>query len=106
MNYKNAIRLSKDKIYLKLHVIPGSSQSIFPAGYNQWRNLIEIKVKAEAKENQANKEIINKIAEYFNIPTKNITITSGEKSREKTIAINHLKIDKIWKKIQETLDGL
>ena len=42
-----------------------------------------IKTRSEAKNNRANKEIINKISKYFNVPTENITIITGKKSREK-----------------------
>ena len=91
---------------MKLHVLPGSSKSIFPAGYNNWRNSIEIKVKSQAKDNKANIEVINKIAEYLNIPLRDILIISGQKNREKTVAINNLQIDEIYNKIQGSLNGL
>ena len=92
MDIKGAINLSKKGILLKLHVMPGSFQSVFPSGYNEWRRSIEIKVKAEAKENKANNEVTRKIAEYLDISEKDICIVSGEKSREKTILIKNLSI--------------
>ena len=106
MSCKNAISLSRDGVLIKLHVIPSSSQSVFPAGYNEWRKCIEIKVKAEAKENKANNEVVEKIAEYFNISPKDIYIISGQQGREKTISIRNVQIDKICKKIEESLHGL
>ena len=87
MNFKNAIDNSKDGVLIKLHVIPGSSKLVFPARYDRWRDCIEIKVKAPAKENRANREIIEKIAEYFNISTKDVSIVSGKKGRKKTVLI-------------------
>ena len=106
MDIKGAINLSKKGILLKLHVMPGSFQSVFPSGYNEWRRSIEIKVKAEAKENKANNEVIHKIAEYLDISEKDICIVSGEKIREKTILIKDLSIGKICKKLEESLNGL
>ena len=106
MNYKNAINDSKKGILIKLHVSAGSSQSIFPAGYNEWRRSIEIKTKAEAKENKANKEIISKIAEYFDILAKNISITSGKNSKDKIILIKNVPIAEIYKKLEGKSDGL
>jgi uncharacterized protein (TIGR00251 family) len=106
MNCKNAISVSKDKILLKIHVVPGSSKSVFPAGYNRWRNSIEIKVKAEAKQDKANKELIGKIAEYFNISSKDVTIVTGQKNRVKTVAIKNIQKDDVYCKIQESLNGL
>jgi uncharacterized protein (TIGR00251 family) len=100
MNYKNAISTSGNGIIIKVHVTPGSSKSIFPAGYNDWRGCFEIKVKAEAKENKANNEVIERIAEYFNISPKDISIISGHKDRNKTILIKNIEIDDIRKKLR------
>jgi len=44
-NWKDALSHTKNEIILRLHVIPHSSKSIFPAGYNPWRNSFEINVK-------------------------------------------------------------
>ena len=106
MSCINAISSSKNEILIKLHVLPGSSHSVFPVGFNKWRNSIEIKVKAEARENKANNEVIVKIAEYFNISTKDITIINGQRSREKTVSIKNLKIEDVCKKIEGSLKGL
>ena len=106
MNCNNAISLSKDIVLIKIHVLPGSSQSLFPAGYNNWRQCIEIKVKAVAKENKANNEIIEKIAKYFNILSKDVSIVSGQKGREKTISIKNIQKKDVCRKIEESLNGL
>ena len=106
MNCKKAISISNSEVRIKLHVIPGSSQSVFPAGYNKWRNCIEIKVKAKAKENKANSKVVKKIAAYFNISPKYVCIVHGQKSREKTVSIKKLGIKDVCKKIEESLRGL
>ena len=106
MNCNDAISLSKDIILIKIHVIPGSSQSLFPSGYNTWRQCIEVKVKALAKENKANSEVIEIIAKYFNISVKNIHIVSGKKEREKTVAIKNIQKRDVCRKIEDSLHGL
>jgi len=106
MTFKKAITPSRNGVQIKVHVLPSSSQSVFPAGYNEWRQSIEIKVKAETRENKANIEIIETIAKYLNISPKNVSITSGQKRRLKTVAIRNEKIDDICTKIKEALDGL
>ena len=106
MNCNNAISLSNNIVLLKIHVMPGSSQSIFPAGYNNWRQCFEVKVKAAAKDNKANNEIIEKIAQYFDILPKDISIVSGQKGREKTVAIKNIKKADVCRKIEESLHGL
>ena len=106
MNCTEAISLSKNKILLRICVHPNSSQSLFPAGYNKWRKCIEIKVKAITRDNKANIETVEKIAKYFNIPQKDITIISGHKRREKTISIKNIQKIDVCKKIEESLNGL
>jgi uncharacterized protein (TIGR00251 family) len=106
MSCNSAISFLKDEVLIKIHVIPGSSKSLFPAGYNIWRQCIEIKIKAAAKENKANREIIEKISKYFNILPKDIYIVSGNKGREKTVSIKNIKKRDVCRKIEESLNGL
>ena len=86
--------------------MPGSSQSIFPAGYNNWRQCFEVKVKSAAKDNKANVEATTIIAKYFNILPKDVSIVSGQKGREKTVAIKNIKKADVCRKIEESLHGL
>ena len=106
MSCNNAISLSKDEVLIKIHVIPGSSQSLFPAGYNIWRQCIEAKIKAASKENKANREVIEKISKYFNILPKDVSIVSGQKGREKIVSIKNIQKRDVCRKIEESLNGL
>ncbi|MFW6121829.1 MAG: DUF167 domain-containing protein [Petrotogales bacterium] len=103
MNYKNAISTSNNEVQIKLRVIPGSSNSVFPAGYNQWRGCIEIKVKSMPQDNKANNEVIDKIASYFDILPKDMAVIHGQKSREKIVSIKNIPIKDVCKKIRESL---
>jgi len=106
MNCNNAISQIKNDVLIKIHVIPNSNTSIFPSKYNKWRKCIEIKLKAQAKENKANNEIIEKISKYFNFSPKNVIITSGQKNREKTVLLKNIKAEDVIKKIEDSLNGL
>lgn len=98
--FKEAIRKHRDGAILNLFVTPGADRVVFPAGYNQWRKRVEIKVCSEAKENKANKEVIKTIAEYFNKSAKDVSVVSGEKSREKTLLVEGVSVDKIMKRLK------
>ena len=102
----DVITSGKDGVYIRLCVHPDSSESVFPAGYTTWRNCIEIKVRAEATANKANKEVLQTIASYFNIPMKDTAIISGEKRREKLILVKNLPVTLVRNKIKGDLDGL
>lgn len=54
------------------------------AGYNDWRERIEIRIKSPPLKGKANKEIIN---EFSKLTKKDVEITSGHKSRQKTLKI-------------------
>lgn len=103
--FKEAIRKHRDGATLDLFVTPRAKCSVFPAGYDKRRKRIEIKVCSEAKGNNANKEVVEKLAEYFNKPVKDILIISGERSREKTILVKGASVDDIIKRLGESLNG-
>jgi len=106
MTIGDAIRVSNKGVLLAIHVTPGFSQTVFPAGYNTWRKSIEIKVKAEAKDNKANNEVIKTLAIYFKIPITSIQIISGQKSREKTVCIQNIQHETVLLKLEESVHGL
>ncbi|MFO7677760.1 MAG: DUF167 domain-containing protein [Thermoplasmatota archaeon] len=106
MDYTDAISVSNNEVLLKVYVISNASNSLFPANYNIWRNCIEIYVKASAKENKANQEVIRIISKYLNVLSSDVTIKSGKKSKEKIIAIKNIQHHGICKKIKESLHGL
>ena len=105
-SFKDAIKSSDQGVILCLHVVPGSSRVVFPAGYNQWRKCIEIKVRSEAKENKANNEVIETVAEFFRVPVKDVILVSGQKNREKTICLNKISVDKACSQLEDSFYGL
>jgi uncharacterized protein (TIGR00251 family) len=78
---------------------------MFPAGYNEWRRCLEIKVEGEAKENKANAEVIATLAAFFHCSSKDLRIMSGEKNREKTILLINKRLDDVNKRLKEQLNG-
>jgi len=105
-NYMSCIRKvddSENKLKIKLHVVSGSFKPIFPAGYNKWRESLEIRVKSKAIENKANDEVIEKISSFFQIPPKNISIVSGKKSKDKVVLLKNLNFSSAYKKLEDFL---
>lgn len=51
------------------------------------KNQLLVRVKAPAKENKANAELIETLSQYFNVPKSQITILTGLKSNKKLIKI-------------------
>ena len=102
----DSIKKHKDGVLLDIFVTTKAKDALFPSGYNPWRKKIEIKVTSEAKDNLANIEVIKTIAEFFLKSKTDVTIISGQKSKEKTIFIKNISVDEVLKKIGKSLDGL
>jgi len=105
-SFKDAIKGSNQGVLVFLHVVPGSSQILFPAGYNQWRKCIEIKVRSEAKDNKANNEVVETVAGFFRVSAKDVILVSGQKSREKTVCLRKITVDMVRSKLEESFHGL
>ena len=57
------------------------------AGYNEWRERIEIRIKSPPLKGKANKEIIGEFSKLTKNP---VEILSGLKSRQKTLKIYNM----------------
>ena len=100
------IKKYQDGATIPLFVTPNCRKCIFPAGFDEWKNRIEIKVKAKAKDNKANKDVLKTVAEYFNAKVNDIFIVAGEKSREKTVFVKGGSVEFISNKLMESINGI
>ena len=50
-------------------------------------NQIEIGIMAKPKRGEANMEIIRKISKHFGVPSSNVRIVVGKRSRDKVIEV-------------------
>lgn len=104
-SYTDALQQSSQGILLCLHVSPGSSQTVFPVKYDQWRRSIEIKVRSQAKDNKANSEVIATVAGFFKLPAKDVVLVSGKKTREKTVCLKNISAEAVTAKLKRFLHG-
>ena len=95
MNYRDALFQSGDDVLLNLDVSPGSKKTVFPAGYNEWRNAIECRIKSPATEGKANSEVIKTIADYFSIKKSDVMIVSGATSGQKKIRVSGISFEDV-----------
>lgn len=70
---------------MRIHVLlkPGAKEPKI----EQSNGIFRISVKAIAKENEANIELVNALSDYFGIAKSRISIVSGFNSRNKVIEI-------------------
>jgi len=103
--FTDAVKNHRDGALIDLFVTTESDKAIFPAGYNQWRKRLEIKVCALAKDNRANKEVIGVVADFFDKKDKDILVISGEKSREKTLLVRDISLEHATAQLRKALNG-
>ncbi|HKY73811.1 MAG TPA: DUF167 domain-containing protein [Patescibacteria group bacterium] len=54
---------------------------------SQRNTVIHVSTPASAREGKANKDVVEQLAQYFNVPKSRIFITGGEKSKQKIVEI-------------------
>ena len=100
------IKKHQNGTVLSVFVTPEARNVVFPAGVNEWRKCLEIKVKSSAVDNKANKDVVKTIADFFKKPVNDVFVVSGSKKREKSVLVKGVSIDFVSKKLKESLDGL
>lgn len=105
MSFSDAIKQSSQGVVLCLHVTPGSSQTVFPEKYDQWRKAFEIKVQSKAKDNKANAEVLETLACFFELSPKDVVLIGGLKSREKTVCLKNISARTVHEKLQGFFHG-
>jgi len=100
------IKKHQDGTVLSVFVTPEARNVVFPAGVNEWRKCLEIKVKSPAVANKANKDVIKTVADFFKKPVNDVFVVSGSRKREKSVLVKGVSIDFISQKLKESLDGL
>ncbi|MFH1283408.1 MAG: DUF167 domain-containing protein [bacterium] len=70
---------------VKVRVIPNSKKSEMAGRIG---HILRIRVAAPPEENKANEELVDFMADFFEVKEKMVKIIRGHKAREKTISIN------------------
>ena len=78
------MRERSNVVVLELHVQPGAKRTEFAGKHGE---RIKIRLAAPAHEGRANDALVEFLADYYRVPRKNVTITSGARSRAKRVVI-------------------
>ncbi|UCC41249.1 MAG: YggU family protein [Candidatus Aminicenantes bacterium] len=88
-----------DGILINIEVKPGASTTGIE-GIDEWRDCINVKLKAKAEKGKANKELIQLFSSMLALPTSTIVIVGGKKSRRKNIKIFGLKAEEVARRLK------
>jgi uncharacterized protein (TIGR00251 family) len=106
VEYDGLIGKNSEGVTINLYVTPEAKRNVFPCGYDEWRNTIQMKVCSPAKDNKANLEVLKTVADFFDRSIKDVFIISGEKNKEKKVLIKKMSTGDVISKLQESFNGL
>ncbi len=72
---------------VKVNVKPGSSQAKITETEVDGEKTLTIWTHARAHDNEANKAVVEALAEYFNVSKTSISLVRGGSSKQKTFEI-------------------
>lgn len=83
---------------LTLRVSPGASRSAVVGRYGAgWK----VRVAAAPEDGKANDAVVRLLAETLALPTRDVRIVSGMSSRDKTVALEGMRLEEIQRRLAE-----
>ena len=73
-------------------------------GFNAWRARISVAVKAEAKDGKANQAVLHVLATQLELEARSLSITSGRKSRLKSVRVEDATPDNLVGLLESILE--
>lgn len=85
---------------VNVRVYPGSAIDSIKEATD---TIIRIAIKEQAREGKANRALISFLSKALSIPKSRITIVRGNKSRDKVIRIEALRIEEIINRLNKKM---
>lgn len=86
-DFSVALSAGADGCHLAVEVTPGARSARFPDGLDPWRRRLKIRVRAPPQDGQANREVLDLVAERLQCGSGAVTLTAGAKSTHKTLHV-------------------
>jgi hypothetical protein len=72
-------------------------------GVNKWRERVKVSIAAKAKDGEANRELLRFLAQVFEVPSRSISLVSGEKSPQKRVEVAGMSAAEAAMRLEESL---
>lgn len=95
---------SADGVVIAIEVAPASRREQV-VGINQWRQRLQIAVRAPTQKGAANAAVLNVLATALDIPATSLRLVSGEKNKRKLLIVEDLSISELSARILALLEG-
>lgn len=93
---KEALKQTDRGVIITIEVIPNSRFTEIPAGYNEWRKSIVVRVKSPPSRGKANSEIVKTMEKLFG---KKVEIIRGATSSSKQVIVYSASIDEVLERL-------
>lgn len=103
VDWRSAVKPARGGCVLEVEVVPGSRESRFPAGFNEWRGRFEAKVRAPPEDGKANAELCALVAEALGVAGARVSVTSGATSRRKSLTVEGLAPAEATTRLEERM---
>jgi uncharacterized protein len=94
------IRASAEGVELPLHVQPRAKRNEISGRHN---GTLKLRLTAPPVDDAANRSVLEFFARLLGVPKSSIQIVSGLRSRDKTIFIRGVSLDKIRRALEEEI---
>ncbi len=94
--------LKDGAVGVHIYVQPKASKSAFVGLHD---GCLKLAVSSPPVDNKANKAVISFLAEFLQVPQKNIRLCAGEKSRRKVLGIDGMSMAECRRRIEPILQG-
>ncbi len=92
------IREKAGKLLLSVRVQPGAAGDQIVGAYN---GALKIRLTAPAQRNRANRQLLEFLARTLNLSAKNLSLSRGRSSRDKTVEIQGLSREELTRLITQ-----
>ncbi len=90
VGWQDAVTETPQGVQLLLEASAGAKVAAFPAGYNEWRGRIGVRVQAPARDGLANTEICRLVADFFAVPLAAVALVAGQHDARKALVLRGL----------------
>jgi uncharacterized protein (TIGR00251 family) len=87
---------------LRLRVVPGTSR---PGVVGRHGDAWKVRVSAPAEEGKANEAVLDLLADALELPRRDLEITSGRGSRDKTVSLEGVSPDVVEARLTAAAGG-
>ena len=98
-----ALSSGNGEVKLDIEVQPSAKRDGI-TGLNEWRNRLQVAVRALPKDGDANNAVLNLLSDELNVPVSALELATGHTSRRKTISITDHELEEIHQRLNEILE--